>query len=61
MALPSPLPINNERALGVVICAILFPILATLTVIARVAARWMNKAKYGLDDFFCFLALVSLS
>ena len=60
MFLPQAIPLNNNHASSIVICAVLFPALATLSVIARFFARWNKGVRYGFDDYFVVLALVAL-
>ena len=58
MAWPSPLPLDNGHAQSVVICAILFPIIATLCVAGRFTARRLQKVSPGADDWVILPALV---
>lgn len=60
MTLPEALPLDNGHASSIVICAVLFPSLATLSVVARFIARWTKGVGYGLDDYFVVLALMAL-
>lgn len=60
MTLPEALPLNNGHASSIVVCAILFPSLATLSVVARLIARWKKGVGYGADDYFVVFALVAL-
>jgi len=60
MALPAALPLDNGHASSIVVCAILFPSLATLSVVARFVARWKKGVGYGADDCFVVFALIAL-
>lgn len=61
MVWPSPLPLDNGHAQSVVICAILFPALATLSVAGRFGARRLQKVSPGADDWVILPALVRSS
>ena len=58
MTWPSQLPLNNERARSLVICSILFPIISTLSVAGRFAARRIKTVSLGPDDWVTLPALV---
>ena len=59
MSWPSALPLNNEHAQSTVACAILFPTLATLSVIGRFWSRHKQNASLQADDWIIIPALVS--
>ena len=58
MTLGSPLPLNNDHAQSVVICAVVFPALATISVAGRFTARHMKRIGLEADDWIILLALV---
>jgi len=59
--LPPQIPLDNGHALSIVVVAVIFPILATLSCIGRIAARRVQKMKLGADDYVVMGALVSFS
>lgn len=60
MGFPPALPLDTGRASSIVICCIVFPCLAALTVVARFVARRQKAVKYGWDDYLVVLALLAL-
>lgn len=57
---PSPLPLDNQHAKSIVICAIVFPTIATLAVVGRFCARRMKKAAFEADDWIILPALAAV-
>lgn len=58
--LPPPIPLDNGHALSIVVVAVIFPVVATLCVIGRVAARRVQRMSLGPDDYVVMGALVSI-
>lgn len=56
MLFPPPLPLDTGESRATVAVAIVFPILATLAVIARFVARKI-RSRPGLDDYLMLVAL----
>lgn len=60
MLLPPSLTPRSERSWSVVVVSILFPLLATLTLVGRFVSRRIQKLKYGWDDWIAALALLAV-
>jgi hypothetical protein len=54
-----PVDLHASKAGPIVVIIILFPILATITIILRLYTRFFVLKSPALDDAFAFLALVS--
>lgn len=51
-------PANTNGSRAIVVVSWIFPVLATIAVSARFAARKLRKAGLGLDDWIILAALV---
>ena len=50
----------SQEAYTTFVTGMVFSVLATVTVIGRFAARRMNRARLGADDFWIILALLGM-
>lgn len=50
--------LSTSRAVSMIVLPIVFGVLSTIFVIARLVSRHLQKARYGLDDVLIVVALV---
>lgn len=57
-AIPS---LNDSRQTEIIVIVVVMMFVSSLAVFLRLIARYLSTAKYGYDDLFIILALVSLA
>ena len=55
---PTPEDLVANHGPGIIAGNLTVAILATIAVVLRLAVRYVQKTKYGVDDFLILLALV---